>query len=595
MVGGRPAARLRHSRWRDLGRLEPDRLAWIALAVLLLVGAAFLYHETRGTTLTWDDWGWVLDRRGGGVDTFLKPHNGHLSLIPVALYKLLFATAGLGDYRPYRVMVVAGHLVCVALLFVYAKRRIGGYLALLAAALLLFLGPGWVDFLWPFQIGWLLSLAAGLGSLLMLDRADRVGDVGACVLLGVALASSGLGLAVAFGVAVDVLWERRRWRHAWIVAAPLAVYALWWIAYQDAHFFRRHNILVAPGYIADAAAGAISSLAGLTETTGLRPDTPLAWGRFLAVLAVIVLLWRLAATWPVPRRVLTLLTFALSFWTLTALNRAQISAPFESRYIYAGAFFILLLAAEVARGTRLPRRAAALLGAAVATASVSNLGVLRDGARSFQDQSELVKANLAAVEIGRPIAPRDLVLTHFPAYPLLVIKVGPYLAAEKAIGSPAATPAQLASEPEAARRVADLTLIDIHRIRLQPARRGVRRGVAPAVEAVAGGTVIRRGACVSFVPAAATPVAADHQLDVIVPSSGLVVTAQGGPVTVSVRRFADEFLPISRLGGSASAVLRIGPDLSARPWHARVVPTDRATVCGVAQQPQLVPRSRETP
>jgi hypothetical protein len=75
-------------------------------------------------------------------------------------------------------------------------------------------------------------------------------------------------------------------------------------------------------------------------------------------------------------------------------------------------------------------------------------------------------------------------------------------------------------------------------------------------------------------------VAAGHQLDVIVPSSGLVVTAQGGPVTVSVRRFADEFLPVSRLAGFASAVLKIGPDLSARAWHARLESTERATVCG---------------
>jgi hypothetical protein len=563
-------------------RLQQDRLAGIALAGLLLLGAAILYYETRGTTFSTDEWGWVLDRRGGGLDTFLEPHNGHFSLIPVALYKLLFATAGLSDYSPYRVMIIAGDLGCVALLFVYAKRRIGSYPALLAAALLLFLGPGWVDILWPFQIAWLLSLGAGLGALLMLDRADRLGDVGACALLGVSLASSGLGLAVALGVAVDVLWERRHWRHAWIVAAPLAVYALWSIAYQDAEFFRLHNILVAPSYIADAAAAAISSLAGLSVTTGLRPETPLAWGRPLAVLAVIVLVWRLAATWPVPRRVLTLLTFALSFWMLTALNRAHISTPFESRYIYAGAFFILLLAIELARGTRLSRRAGALLGAAAAVAIVSNLGALHDNARSLRDQSQLVKANLAAVEIGRPIAPRDLVLRHFPAYPLLAIKVGSYLAAEAELGSPAATPAQLAGQPEDARRVADLTLIDIHRISLQPAPRGARPSAPPVVEAAVGGTVVRRGACVSFVPAGVTPVAGGHQVDVAVPSSGLVVTAQGGPVKVSVRRFADEFLPVGGLAGSESAFLRIGRDLSARAWHARVEPTDRATVCGVA-------------
>src|SRR5205823_4756767 len=112
----------------------------------------------------------------------------------------------------------------------------------------------------------------------------------------------------------------RRWRQAWIVAAPLALYALWWIGYGNAHNFVRHNIVAVLGYAADAAAAAISSLAGLTEARALRPDTPLAWGRPLAVLAVVVLLWRLAATQPVPRRVLTLLATVLSFWTLTALS-----------------------------------------------------------------------------------------------------------------------------------------------------------------------------------------------------------------------------------------------------------------------------------
>jgi hypothetical protein len=588
---------LAHDRWRGPNRLEPDRLAWIALAGLLLVAAAFLYNETRDTTLWTDEWGWALDRRGGGLDTFLKPHSGHFSLIPVVLYKLLFATAGLGDNRPYRAMVIAGHLACVALVFVYAKRRIGSYPALLAAALLLFFGPGSADILWSFQITWQLSLAAGLSALLMLDRADRTGDVGACVLLGVSLASSGIGLAFAVGVAVDLLWGRRRWRQVWIVAAPLAVYALWWIAYQDANAFRLHNIVVAPGYVADAAAASISSLAGLSEIASPRPGpdllvgvdqnlnehSPLAWGQPLAVLAVVVLLWRLAAARPVPSRVLTLLTIALSFWTLTALNRAQNSPPFSSRYIYVGAFFILLLASEVASGARLSRRSAALLGAAVAAAIVSNVGVLRNDARFLQSQAELAKANFAAVEIGRPVARRDLVLTHFPAYPLLTIKVGRYFAMKKAIGSPAATPTQLAKQPEAARRAADLTLIDIDRIRLKPARRSLRPGTPPAVEAAAGGMVVRRGACVSFVPAGATPVNASHQLDVAVPSSGLAVTGLGGPVTVSVRRFADELQPIDRLAGSATAVLRIGPDLSVRRWHARVAPTDRATVCGLAK------------
>jgi hypothetical protein len=576
--------------------MELDRAAWMGLVGLLLVGAAFLYYETRGTTLWVDEWGWALDRRGGGLDTFLTPHSGHFSLIPVALYKLLFATAGLGDNRPYRAMVVAGHLACVALVFVYAKRRIGSYPALLAAALLLFFGPGSADILWSFQITWQLSIAAGLSALLLLDRHDRAGDVGACVLLGVSLASSGIGLAFAVGMAVDVLWGRRRWRHAWIVAAPLALYGLWWIAYQDENSFRLHNVLVAPGYVANAAAAVMSSLAGLSEIASPRPGpdllvgvgntsnehSPLAWGQPLAVLAVVVLLWRLAGTRPVPPRILTLLTIVLTFWTLTAVNRAENSPPYSSRYIYVGAFLVLLLVSEVARGAQLPRRAAPLLGAATAVAIVSNVGVLRNDAHFLQGQAQLAKANLAAVEIGRPVARRDLVLTHFPAYPLLVIKVGRYFAMKKAIGSPAATQTELSEQPEAARRVADLTLIDLHRIRLQPVRRNVRFGTPPSVEAAAGGIVVRRDGCVSFVPDEVTTMAASHQLDVAVPRSGLVVAAHGGPVTVSVRRFADQPLFVGRLTGSASAVLRVGRDLSGRPWHARVAPTDRATVCGLS-------------
>ena len=68
---------------------------------------------------------------------------------------------------------------CVVLLFVYARRRVGDLLALGAAAVVALLGPAWPDILWPFQIGFLGSLAAGIGALLCLDRADRRGDIGA--------------------------------------------------------------------------------------------------------------------------------------------------------------------------------------------------------------------------------------------------------------------------------------------------------------------------------------------------------------------------------------------------------------------------------
>ena len=50
------------------------------------------------------------------------------------------------------------------LLYVYARRRVGPYLALLPAIVVLFAGPGWQDILWPFQIAWLISIAAAARS-----------------------------------------------------------------------------------------------------------------------------------------------------------------------------------------------------------------------------------------------------------------------------------------------------------------------------------------------------------------------------------------------------------------------------------------------
>jgi len=93
--------------------------------------------------------------------------------------------------------------------------------------------------------------------------------------------------------------------------------------------------------------------------------------------------------------------------------------------------------------------------------------------------------------------------------------------------------------------------------------------------------VTRRGPCVVFRPSAIRQPGAANALDVTLSRQGLRLTAEGGPATVSVRRFADEFRPLATVAAAASAVLRIGPDLAPQPWHARVAPADRATVCGL--------------
>jgi len=555
--------------------------AWHALALLLAVGAAFLLHENRGTTLWIDEWSWAFERRGNDVETFLEPHNEHLSLIPLVLYKLLFATAGLDDYLPYRAMGITAHLTCVALLFVYARRHVGGFAALLAAALILFLGPAWQNILWPFQVGSLVSIAAGVGAFLLLDRGDRTGDAGACGLLAVSLASSGIGLPILAGLIVEVAYGRRRFKDAWIVAAPLAVYALWWLAFQETALVR-HNVVVAPGFVADAAAGVLSSFAGLGGTITDENSQTLGWGRPLAVAAAALLAWRLAQIRPIPPRIVALLTILIAFWVSTALRRAQISTPVEGRYVYDGGVFVVLLAAELLRGVVLSRRVAAVAAGAVAVAVLSNLGDMRDGGRFLRTQAEAARAVLGALELARPAVTPDHVAVAFPGYPFLVVRAGSYFDAARAYGSPAATPAELAASPGDARLAADAELSRIHRVALRPSAAHPALGAAPAVEAVAGGTADERGACIAFRPRPASP-AAVAELQLQLPAAGVLLIARDGPATVAVRRFADAFpeQPQATLPPATPAAMRIDRDGATQPWHLRVASTGRLTACGL--------------
>jgi hypothetical protein len=558
-----------------------ERRAWIALTGLLVLGGAFLLRETRGTTFWFDDWTWILGRRGAGVDTFLQPHNGHLSLVGVAIYKLLFATAGLKHHAPYCVVVIAAHLACVTLMFAYARPRVGGIGALLASALVLFFGPGWPDVLWPFQTSWLISLAAGVGCLLAFDRADRTGDVLSSVLLALSLASASLGIPIALGLLVEMWLGRRRWRDAWVVVGPLALYALWWVPYHDTGSFARHSIVAAPAYVADAAAAVTAALAGLGGPVTLdNGGTLLDWGRPLVVAASALLAWRLARARPIPPRVLSLLTITSSFWVLTALNRAALSPPYSNRYLYVGAVFVVLLGVEVARGARVSGRVGALLAVAVAAAIVSNVGAFRDGGRYLRSSSQDTTAALGALELARPLARPETVATALPGFPLLVVRAGPYFSAVRSLGSPAATPTEIATTSAAARRGADAELIAIHRAALRPSAPQPRGGVPPRVERVAGG-VVGGGdqACLVFAADAVGAAGVAHDVDITLPAAGVWLAAEGGPVAVGVRRFGDDFQPVGGVAAGASAALRIAPDLAADAWHVRFTPARRVTLC----------------
>lgn len=555
----------------------------------MAVAAAVILHETRGTTLRVDEWVWALQRRGHGLGTFLEPHNGHFSLVPLVLYKALFATVGIEHYAPYRVMIVVAHLLCTGLLFVYASRRIGEVAALLPAALLLTLGPGWQDILWPFQVAWLISLAAGLGALLALDRGDRRGDVTACVLAALSLASCGLGIPIALGLLAELLWGRRARRDAWIVAGPLALYVVWWLGYQETDFWR-HNVVLAPRFAADAVGGALAAVTGLSDQhyangTIIDGGAGVAWGPPLALAGAALLIWRLAALRPVPARVLTVLAMGAAFWLLTGLQRSNLINPDASRYVYVGALFVLLLAVELVRGVVLRRGVVALVACAAALAIVANVGDLRSGARFLRSEGPVVRADLGALELARASVPPGYVATHFPGTPFVAMNAAGYFAAARDYGFHAYSAAEIAAAPEPARLAADGELVSLLRLSVQQggAASAVGAGAPPRIDAVTGGTARIQGGCVRFRPAAARAAATPAGLAVTVPAGGLALAAAGSPATVAVRRFAVTFPrdPLARLAPGGSGTLRPGADRATQPWHVRLTSEAGAGACAL--------------
>jgi hypothetical protein len=525
---------------------------------MIAAAAVFLYVQTRGTTLWQDEWVWALYRRGDSAATFLDPHNQHLSLIPLAVYRLLFATAGLGDYRPYRIVVIGAHASCVVLLYVYARRRVGDAGALGASALLLFLGPAWANIIWPFQIGWLISIAGGLGALLLLDRDGFGPRVGACALIAASLASSGIGLVVLLGIGSELLWARR-WRSLWIVGVPGVVYVLWWIAYQQTATESRIGLL--PGFMFHEAAAALAALVGLAGGAfGTNSGTLLTWGRPLLAVAVVLAAIRVVRSRPVSSRLVGLVVMALAFWTLTAISRAFIGdeEAWASRYLYVGGLLILLIALELLEGVAVPRALAAVAALAVVAVVISNIGELRDGARFLRSQGMQTKAELGALGLTRGIVNPDYV-SLVPGFPFDVVKAGPYFAAERADGSPAASSAQIAASSETAREKADTELIAIHGVRLRPLpARAARRALTG------------RSACHAALRAGTeTPL----------PAQGMVLKAADAPASVGVRRFATRFQTVGRLAPHAAALLAIGADGARLQWHVRV--TGGAVACPV--------------
>jgi hypothetical protein len=561
-----------------LERLDLERIAPIALGLAVIASGLLLYLLTRGSSFWGDDWVWVTGRRANTVHNFLSPYDGHLSVLPLVIYRVMFAAFGIGSYAPYRALVIVLSLGVGLLVFEYARHRVGGFPAMLVAVLVLFLGPAWQDTMWTFQIGWELALGLGIGALIMLDRRSPVADVAACALTLGSICSTSFGVAFAIGIALDVALTRRRWRDAWIPGVPLALYALWALHYHPTGI-NWSEITLVPTNLVQTFAGGVAGIVGLSGATALDPvGTNLTFGAPLLVVLAVVSVRRIAAR-RFGVRAGALLVVLILFSALTTLGRA-FETPLVSRYIYPDCVLIALFAVELARGARPGRAVQVGLAALALLAVISNIGVLRTGGSYLRQVGAMTNADVATLDLERGSVPAGYVLTQLPDYPFVSITAGGYFAAERALGTPADSTDQLAHAPANARTTADAELIGEGAVVLSPGTSpATAGGAAPGVLATTDGSAASAGACTQFAPSVSLTPGATSRVLLVVEPGAVRVTAGTAPVTVAARRFGPATVPLGTIGPNRSAIVLVRRDGAAQPWRLQLASAAAVRSC----------------
>lgn len=366
-------------------------------AVSLVAGAVFLMYVNRGQWFFGDEWDFLTDRTVTiGHDGVFDPHNEHWSTAPILLYGLVFRLFGLSSYAPYVALVVAAHLVAVHLAWrVMLRGGVGPWIAAAMCAAFIPFGPGAENLLWAFQIGFVGSVACGLGAILLADHDQPFGrrDVSVWGLSILGLMFSGISIPLV-GAAAVVAWMRRGLRAGLLTAAvPVAAYLLWLGAVG------REGLAGTEPVTVDSLRVFPQFLwISVRETLSLGTSTPLA-GAVPLLLSGIALFLRRRRSQELPHAAIALAVGEVLLLLMLAIGRAPLglAAAEATRYVHIGG--VLLLPLMVVGISDLVRpRAAAIVAVAALTLSWSfhNGRLLIQEADVEADRERLIREQIVA-------------------------------------------------------------------------------------------------------------------------------------------------------------------------------------------------------
>lgn len=567
-------------------RVGPNRVAYGVLALAYATAAILILTWGEGQTFVNDEWNYLVNVRGFSLETLLHPQNGHLIMVPLLLYKALFATVGIDSHVPYQVTTVVLHLTVATLFFALVRSRLPLAAAVALTVFVAFFGAGWDTVMGAYEIPNLTGMASGLAMLLALERRTTAGNVAACLLLGLCLASFSVGIAFALG-ALFAIWlgGRADWRRAWVVLVPAALYAAWFLW---ARKFGQSEVTAEAvsslfSGMADQLAALCAAITGLFRTPGNAELTDLIqvrpeWGYPLAILlgAIVALHVRRA-----PRSIRFWMVAAtlVIYLALVAAGLSPARAPNASRYVYMGGILLLLVVVELGRDIRWSPTVGLIAFVFLGLSLLANVAELRVGGHLFAAEGATNRATLAALELSREHVDPDLMVedgstTH--SHPDMLFSTAAYFDAAADFGSPAYPLDQLLAAGEQAKEAADQELVRALDLKAEPLSSRLRAaGPPPRVVVASNGRSVAAGGCAVLTPSPGQ--AASFQLE-LPPGGFSYATPPGTQLEVHLARFATAFgnsIPVPFDRGE----IAIPPDAGEVQWRAEVQTDGRTLAC----------------
>lgn len=385
-------------------------MAWLILALTSAFSWAFVLGFGQDISFTVDELTLISRAATLSPSVTFDPYVGHLVAIPLIVYKVLIETVGTASYVPFQLLTLVTISLLGAGILVWAGRRVPLSIALVPAVLLVFFPADVLHFIAGNGFTVVLPLTLGVWALVLWDERTRPGDLGAALLLTIAVATYTVGVAFAIGVFVAALLKERR--RLWVGGVPLVAYAIWRFLVADASPDPADigpewsNLILLPAWTFQSVGEILVALSGVgfafTGSSGAETWTPAeAIG---PVFAVGFILWFVAGL----RRGAGDVVFWATCAIAIALFASQVlvwgsldgrGGPAEERYLYPGAVVILLIAVGLAQRVGWTSEITKVLWAATVVALISAAGFLINEFDRREAGTGVAKAQVTALRI----------------------------------------------------------------------------------------------------------------------------------------------------------------------------------------------------